>query len=332
MKITLLPLMGAFHLRYPNYNAIHVRDLVADSKPDAVLTTAIEQDFLNRPEWQDTPELALPLAVVPWTSRQRIPFHAVPVASPDPTATQDFRKYISSFPNLNARLMEIDTALRTLKELLETSLTLERIQKEVLPLFSKHQDSLKKEFGDGPSTGWIGERSNLAAERILTLDAERVTVLSSAEHVPALDAAIGDRAEKIYLLKTNSNDEARERGFLDFAMQVDVPEPGNVIRKLRDLRVPEARYHEANILFANGHLIEALELLETVSHGDFSQPYFLPGYLLARLGQLRDLTNNRKGAERAYRGVLALDFAPIEAREASKKGLSVAFSLSEPAN
>ena len=332
MKITLLPLMGAFHLRYPNYNAVSVRDLVASSKPDAVLTTAMEQKFFNRPDWQDTPELALPLTIVPWASHHRIPFHAVPVASPDPKAPQDFRKYISSFPNLNARLMEIDTVVRGIKELLESPLTLVRIQEEVLPLFAKHQDELKRAFGDGPVTGWLGKRSKLAAEYILTLGAKRVTVLSSAEQLPALDSAIGDRAEKFYFDNTQPSEEARERSLLDFAMQINVPEPGNVIRKLRELNVPEARYHEANLLFANGHLIEALELLETVSHGDFSQPYFLPGYLLARLGQLRDLTNNRKGAERAYRGVLALDFAPIEAREASKKGLSVAFSLSEPAN
>jgi hypothetical protein len=329
MKITLLPLMGAFHLRYPHYNAVNVCELVADSEPETVFTTALEEAALERPEWQDTPELALPLTVAPWASRHRIPFHAVSVASPDPTAAQDFRKYIASFPNLNARLVEIDSILGPLTELLEAPLTLGRIHNEVLPLFAKHQHSLEKAFGDGPGTGWLIEKSEQAAERILALDAERVTVLSSAEQLPALETALGDRAEKLFPPSVDPSDEARERSFLDFAMQVNVPEPGNVLRKLRDLIVPEARYHEANILFANGHLIEALELLETVSHGDFSQPYFLPGYVLARLGQLRDLTGNRDGAKRAYRGVLALDFAPVEAREVARKGLSEAFALPE---
>ena len=117
------------------------------------------------------------------------------------------------------------------------------------------------------------------------------------------------------------SEQAYERSLLDLAMQVTVPEPGNIIQQLRELDSAEARYHEANLMFANGHLAEALELLEHTSQGDFSQPYFLPGYLLARLGLLRDLAGRWAQAERAYRGVLALEYAPSEAREAAREGL-----------
>jgi hypothetical protein len=75
----------------------------------------------------------------------------------------------------------------------------------------------------------------------------------------------------------------------------------------------------------NDHASEALETLEGAVGGDFSAPYFLPGYLLARLGQLRDLAGEREGAVRAYRGVLALDWVPTEAREAAQAGLETPF-------
>jgi tetratricopeptide (TPR) repeat protein len=108
---------------------------------------------------------------------------------------------------------------------------------------------------------------------------------------------------------------------------LDVPEVGNLLAQLRQLQWPEARYHEANLLLANGHLVEALEILEKASQGNFTEPYYLPGYLLARLGQLYDLKGERKAALRCYKGVRALSYAPLEALAEATKGLERPFEL-----
>jgi hypothetical protein len=61
--------------------------------------------------------------------------------------------------------------------------------------------------------------------------------------------------------------------------------------------------------------------LERALRTDFQEPYYLPGFLLARLGQLYDLAGQRDAALRSYRGVLALSYAPLEAAEAATSGL-----------
>ena len=63
--------------------------------------------------------------------------------------------------------------------------------------------------------------------------------------------------------------------------------------------------------------------------GDFREPYLLPGLLLARLGQLRDLAGRRDRALQAYRGVLALAWAPHEARAAARAGLEAPFAAAD---
>ena len=88
----------------------------------------------------------------------------------------------------------------------------------------------------------------------------------------------------------------------------------------------EARFLEAQLLLAHDHAAEALEVLEAAAAGDFREPYLLPGLLLARLGQLRDLAGKRDRALQAYRGALALAWLPAEAREAAEAGMRAPFA------
>jgi hypothetical protein len=158
-----------------------------------------------------------------------------------------------------------------------------------------------------------------------------VAVLAPVDQLPVLREYLAPRVPLTKPPEVAQSEAARIRSLLDFAMRVEVPEPGNVLRSLAELDVPEARYHEANLLLANGHAAEALERLDLASRGDFSLPYYLPGYLLARLGQLRDLAGDRDGALRAYRGVRALDYAPVDALEAAEAGLAAPFRFEEEA-
>ncbi|MER3483896.1 MAG: hypothetical protein C4332_12815, partial [Meiothermus sp.] len=90
---------------------------------------------------------------------------------------------------------------------------------------------------------------------------------------------------------------------------------------------PEAQYCAAQIYLAAGQPQDALELLESLTHSDFSFPEYLPGYTLARYGQLADIMNQRDKALRAYQAVLALSWAPQEAREIALAGQRTPFRL-----
>ncbi len=317
--------MGPFHLRFPLYNAVSVRDILAAFEPDAVATTALLPEAFDTPDWQDTPEVPLPLTVVPWTKRKGVEVVGVLEPSPDPSAEADFQRYLSQYEKTRNTVAQLNALLRPLNALLQEGLTLTRIREEVAPILREQQEVKEEAFGDGPGTDWLRERAQVMASRILALPHERVGVLASVDHLPFLEDALKDNAEVTMPAEPKPTEEVRERSLLDFAFRVDVSEPGNVIAQLRSLEAAETRFHEANLLLANGHTTEALDLLEAASRGDFSEPYYLPGYLLSRLGQLRDLVGERDGALRAYRGVRALEWAPREAVEAAEAGLAAPF-------
>lgn len=326
MKLLLVPLIGPFHLRSPSYNAISVRDGLVAWQPDALATTALAAGELRDPSWQDTPEIALPLAVVPWARSKGISFLEVGEPSPEPGAEEDFRRYLEPFPEMRKLMSRIDALQQPLVELLEKPLTPDRIEAELLPAIRQHQEAREEAFEDGPASDWLRSRMQVVAGRIRGLSAERLALLAPVDHLPFLQDALAEGGlEAERLPPFARSPEALERSVLDYAFRVDVPEPASLLERLRETAGSEARYHEANVLLAGGHGFEALELLERTSHGDFSNPYFLPGYLLARLGQLRDLAERRNDALRAYRGVLALDYAPSEALAAAREGLQEPF-------
>ncbi len=327
MNLTLIPLLGALHLRFPSYNAVSVRDATAAFRPDAVAATGLAPHFQDHPDWQDTDEIVLPHTIVPWAHARGVPVYGVYEPSPDPSAAVDFQRYLADYGKGQQIFGELNALLRPLQALLGEGLSLARIQTEVLPIVRDHQHRREALLEDGPGTDWLHERAVTMAERIAALPHERVAVLASIDHIPFLEEALAGRAELEAPPRPEPSDEARERSLLDLAFRVDVPEPGNVIAQLREMTSLEARYHEANLLLANGHAAEALETLEMASRGDFSRPYYLPGYLLSRLGQLRDLAAERDGALRAYRGVRALEWAPEDALQVAKEGLEHPFTL-----
>ncbi len=328
MQLLLAPLMGPFHLRYPRYNAVTLRELLAERRPEALALSPLEQGALASSAWQDTPEIALPLAVVPWALRRGLPVYGVHEPSPDPAAPEDFQRYAAEYPQFRTAWLEVEAVLRPLGPLLGERLELKRILEEVMPLLRVHQERREAVFGDGPASDWLRQRARLMAERVLGLPHERVALLASAEHFPFLRDALEGKVAWLEPVALPVSEESRVRSLLDYAFRGDHPDPESLLGQLRELTCAEARYHEANLLLAFDHPAEALMVLERASTGDFSQPYYLPGYLLARLGQLYDLAGRRDAARRAYRGVLALQYAPAEALEAAGKGLETPFRLS----
>ncbi len=324
MSVTLVPLLGAWHLRYPVYNVASVLALVRASRPEVLVPAPLAPLDLGSPAWQDTPEIVLP-PVLAWAERQGVKLEPGMPASPDPDAEVDFQRYLVSYSH-REQFGSLEALLRPLDALLPQPLTLAQIWDKVVPILETHQREREAAFGDGPGTDWWRERLTELAVRVAGLPETRVTVLAAVEQLPILLGVLREKGADVTLPRDVPHDETiRERALLDVAFRGDAADPTALLSSLRDVTGAEARFHEANLLLMNGHPAEALERLEVAANGDFSTPYYLPGYLLTRLGQLRDLSGDRDGAVRAYRGVLAFDWVPQDAKEAATLGLETPF-------
>lgn len=337
-RVTVVPLVGPFHTRFPLYNVVHVRELLRGLEPNVVALAPLPPGALARPGWRATSEIALPHTVVPWAEQRGLPVVAVGSvagAPGEPGEAGDeeaFQRYLSEFDAGRTHLRQVQAALRPVEDLLGRALDLGRVLGELVPALTEY-DALRREmFGEGPGTGWQGQRAARMAERVLALDGPHVAVLVQVDDVSALTAALAGEVDVHYpahpiALSEQAAKEARQRSLLDVAMRGEVEDPAGLLAQLRELGTPEARYLEANLLLTHGHAAEALEKLAQLASGDFQEPYYLPGFVLARLGELHDLAGDRQAALRAYRGVLALSYAPPEAEEAAVAGLERPFSV-----
>ena len=332
VKLTVVPLVGPFHTRWPRYTVVHVREAVKAFRPDVVALAPLAPGALTDPLWQDTEEVALPHTVVPWARRAGVELAEVGLAADDPAdpgdarAEADLRRYLELYEDGKARLARVDAAFGPVRELLRQALGPERIRDELLPAIAAQQAERLRQLDRGPGDGWLDERAAVVASRALASGGERIALLAGVDQVPALERALRGHAELNRPPTPDAGEEGRERALLDVAMRGDVADVGALLESLRSLETAEARYHEANLLLANDHPAEALERLIDLLRLEFHEPYYLPGFVLARLGQLYDLAGRRREAERSYRGVLALSFAPEAARTAAREGLEQPFA------
>ncbi len=325
--VTVVPLLGPLHVRLPQYNAVSVLRCVEAFEPSVVALAPLAPGALADPAWQDGPEVPLAHTVVPWARRTGTPLAEVGRRPDDENAEKDFRTYLESYDGGRSLLASVDAEERPVREILERSLTLDGVLDELLPAVEHFQARRREAFGEGPGTLWQQERASRTAEAVLALDGARVAVLAGADDVPALQAALAGRATLVRPPRPAVDDAVRRRSLLDYAMRGDAADPEALLGQLQEIDEPEARYLEANLLLQVGEVQEALEVLEQASTLDFVEPYYLPGFLLSRLGQLYDLVGRRDAALRAYRGVRALGYAPAEALSAAAAGLERPFAL-----
>ena len=176
-------------------------------------------------------------------------------------------------------------------------------------------------FGEGPATGFRARRV-----------AGVVEALKGRE-----GAVVADLLDFLLLLEAfpqegppphRPTEAERVRALLDRAWLLKEEDDwGALVEQLFAIGSPEALYLAAQVYLASGQWEDALALMEEVFRMDFQHPGYLPGYVLARMGQLLDLAGERERALRAYRGVLALSWAPEEARAVALAGLKTPFRL-----
>lgn len=325
--LTLLPLSGPWHLRHPRWNVVVVREALEALDPDVVATTALAPGFASDPEWRATDELALPWTVAPWAAARGTPLVGVGAPTPDPEAERDLERYLAGFPKARVALDRARAALAPLAERLPRALDLDALLREVVPPLAADLEARVAAFGDGPATGWRLARAADAVDRARALAGVRPALLVELDAWPAVVRALDDAAVPWQVIGAPPpSAAARRRALLDVAWHGEAPDVAGLLAQLREGEESEARFLEAQLLLAHDHAAEALDVLERAAQGDFREPYLLPGLLLARLGQLRDLAGKRERALQAYRGALALAWAPAEARAAARDGLERPFA------
>jgi hypothetical protein len=325
-RLTLLPLMAAWHLHHPRWNVVTLRDALERLEPDAVWTTALAPGYADEPNWRDTDEVALPWTVAAWAARRGTPLTGV--GDPAGTDAADFERYLDDFPKARAPLDAARAELRPLLTLLPRALDLPTILRDVVPPLAADLRVRLDAFGDGPGTAWREARARAALARVAASGARSGALLVEIDLWPAMTAQLDDTGSAWTVVEPPPvSEQARRRSLLDVAWRGEAADVAGLLGQLRELDVAEARYLEAHLLLTHDHPAEALDVLESASQGDFSEPYLLPGMLLARLGQLRDLAGRRDRALQAYRGALALTWAPAVARAAALEGLERPFGI-----
>lgn len=326
--ITLVPLLATWHLRTPRYNSEHVAAAVAASSPDVLITSALPADYRSTQQWLETEQLALPLSVMPWAELHGMEVIGVQAPIPDETAQQQLRDYLEMYDEGKGRLNRVDFAFQDVAGLLTPALDLRQVAEQVVPAVRAWRETERTELGAGPGTAWFAERMDAMSEHVLTHEG-RITVLAPVEELPAwLDRLPADRVGIAH--DAPANEQTKQRALLDVALTGTAEDVERLYHQLAEITSPEAEYHQANILFQTGHLTEAAYSLEQTSAGDFFKPYYLPGFLLSRLGQFYDLLGKREQAKKMYRGVRALPYAPAVALDVAKSGLEAPFTLPEP--
>lgn len=325
--ITLVPLLASWHLRTPRYNTEHVAAAVLAAKPDIVLSSALPAAFETEQAWMEDEQLALPFSVLPRAKKAGLKVVGIREDIPDLTAQPQLRQYLELYDEGKARLNRVDFAFQDVADLLTPALDLQMIAEQLVPLIREWLQIQKEELGSGPGEAWLTERVETMFERVQEHEGNIVLVVP-VEEVPLWLDLLGDRAA--LATEAPASDDTKARALLDVALTGTAEDLEGLYHQLGEIKTPEAEYHRANILFQTGHLTEAAHALEQASAGDFFEPYYLPGFLLSRMGQFFDLLGKRQQALKMYRGVRALPYAPAVALDVAIAGLETPFVIEAP--
>lgn len=319
-RMLLLPSLGPFHILHPRYNAATVLALLDEARPPVLYLASLSEEALREGVWREEDPLLFHL--LPWAEARGVPVVALDAEAHLKGEAEAFREALAQHP-LGAPYLERMQALdQELLGLLRTPLTPEVLGGEAfLTRLQALYRAFAAAFGEGPATGFRQRRMAQVAEALRGKEGAVVADL--------LDYALLAEAFPQALPQAHTPTEGeRERALLDRAWQLrEEDDWAGLLEGLFAIGSPEALYLAAQVYLAAGEWREALALMEEVLRMDFHHPGYLPGYVLARFGQLLDLAGERERALRAYRGALALSWIPEEARAIALAGLRTPFRL-----
>ena len=329
----LIPTLGPFHILHPRYNGVTVLELARAARPSAIYLASYSAADLEQKVWREANEVSF-FHVLPWAEREGLPVVALDQQSALKAEADRFREALGIYPKgqeILARAGELDSLLSSV--LTQPKSPEDFAREEVLQPLREYARGLADLFGEGPATGFRRQRIEAVVSQVASLGAsagsqvENAVILVDLLDYPILFELLPPATR--HPLSTHSPTEPeRQRSILDRAWRLEESDDwAQLLGQLQELEDPEALYCAAQIYLAAGQPADAFVLLDQLIHKNFQQPEYLPGYTLARYGQMADLEGQRDKALRAYTAVLALEWAPQEAREIALAGRKTAFRL-----
>ncbi len=320
--MVILPTLGPLHVLHPRYNARTVVELILETGARTVYLASYSPEGLVAKAWRDKNELPL-FELSPLVEEGRVRLEALGEnAEGLQREAELFVEYLGNMP----RGDEAKEKLAAIDEELAQVLSIPRLPAEFAEeeFVEELEDKLARVVafaGEGPATGFREQRMEQVAQALS--GKEEAVVLVDVLDYPALRRRLpGARGP----WNREPSEKEQARALLDRAWRLENEgEWGSLLAQLAEIGTPEAGYLASQIYLAAGQPEDSLRVLEEVSRGDFSHPEYLPGYVLARLGQLYDLLGQRDRAIRAYTAAQALSWAPAGVREIAQAGLRAPF-------
>ncbi|GIW37108.1 tetratricopeptide repeat protein [Meiothermus hypogaeus] len=326
MSVLVIPTLGPFHILHPRYNGVTVAELVRAHQPEKIFLASYGPEELAAQRWRDQNEISF-FHVLPWAESAGLEVEPLDAQSGLKAEAELFREALRQYPKGQQLLSKVEALEQGLHWVVSTPRTPEDFAQEpVLQALRGYHQGHVQAFGEGPATGFRRQRMAEVAERLRGFGGCAVVLVDVLEY-PLLLEYLPQEQRRLPGAHTPTEPE-RQRSVLDRAWQLsDADDWAVLLQQLRDVEGPEALYCAAQIYLAAGQLEDAFELLEELVHTDFQHPAYLPGYTLARYGQLADVMGQRDKALRAYRAVLGLSWVPGEAREIAQAGQRTPFRL-----
>lgn len=322
--------VAALHAKLPMYNAQTVLELLRFTAAPSVVLTDLSPAAWVDGAWRDldNPVLfALEDAGV-----------AVRAIGEDWSAAvseqAQMLEFLKQFPLGRQRLQQLGGADRTLREALEQPQDALGVQTVWLRAVREYHAAATLALEEGPGTAHRAQRIAGMIKRLEGCPPDAL-VIAPLDDVPALLEA---GLELPNLTGFQPGEASRFRAVVDRAYRLEPEDDLDaLVHGSLELDAPadtvlarialEARFAASGLYLSVGDLESARDLLEAVSQGQFERPSYLPGFVLTRLGQVRDLMGERPRAVAAYRAALALKFCPLEAREVAQNGLLEPFGF-----
>ncbi len=326
--------LGALHARYPTYNAQTVLEILRHVGANKVILPSVTPEVWQSGTWRD-----LEHPVLFALDDERMPVEALATDWTWAELEQDkMLEFLKMYPQGLERLRELRRSELDLKDMLSKPLDAFSIHGLVpeLPVLESVKAFHAKSAAvleEGPGTA---HRKRRLQELAVKLEAFKdAVVLTPLDDLPDL-LEMGFTTVNLEGFKPS--EASRFRAVVDRAYSLhENDDLDTLVHNLLELdgapdsalaRIAlEARFAASGVYLAVGDLESARDLLEAVAMGQFDRPAYLPGFVLSRLGQVRDLMGERQHAIRAYTAALALKWLPLEAKNVAQSGLETPFSL-----
>ncbi len=327
MKV--LATLGALHATAPLYNAQTILEIIGFLGASRVVLGFVSPQIWQSNAWRDLDDPVL-FAL----EDARVPVTAIATDwSWAETEQNKMLEFLKQFPQGQKRLGQFNALQRDLQTALQVPLDVATVHGSLLEVVTQYHTDTTALLEEGPGTAHRRQRiTELVAQLELNADA---VLLAPLDDVPLLLELGLELPDFTGFMPT---EHSRFRAIIDRAYRLEENDDLDaLVHQLLALDAPadtalarmalEARFAASGLYLAVGDWQSARDLLEAVSQGQFERPSYLAGFVLARLGQVRDLMLERDKAIRAYTAALALTYCPLEARAVAMAGLQQAFAI-----